>query len=193
MLLGRFENLRTKDKTPILIKNNQTGASYTFCKSLYIRMEYYTLVLNIPNNTDTYFTLEGDLDNNKNFVCKRKYLLDTIDTIERTFEKFNSQIIVAGIAKADKGTSVISMMQKPVPLNMIEIFTKGSIIIDTGVIYLRLKEKDSKDNDWYSLPIAFISKRKGESLRFETLKECDKINVRLRMNNRYKKELYNVG
>ena len=190
MLLGKFENLRTRDKNPIFIKDDRGGTDYTFCKSLYIRMEYYTLVLRIPSNNDFYFTLEGDLDNNKNFVGKRKYLLDTI---ERTFDSFNSQIIVTGIAKADKGTSVISMMQKPVPLNMIEIFTKGSIIIDTGVIYLRLKEKDSKDNDWYSLPIAFISKRKGESLGFETHKECNKINVSLRMNKRYKKELYNAG
>ena len=190
MLLGKFENLRTRDKNPIFIKDDRGGTDYTFCKSLYIRMEYYTLILNIPSNNDFYFTLEGDLDNNKNFVGKRKYLLDTI---ERTFDSFNSQIIVTGISKADKGTSVISMMQKPVPLNMIEIFTKGSIIIDTGVIYLRLKEKDSKDNDWYSLPIAFISKRKGEPLGFETHKECDKINVSLRMNKRYKKELYNAG
>ena len=189
MLLGKFENLRTKDKTPIFIKDDRGGTDYTFCKSLYIRMEYYTLVLRIPSNNDFYFTLEGDLDNNKNFVCKRKYLLDTI---ERTFDSFNSQIIVTGISKADKGTSVISMMQKPVPLNMMEVFIKGSII-DTGIIYLRLKEKDSKDNDWYSLPIAFISKRKGESLHFETHKECNKINVSLRMNKRYKKELYNAG
>ena len=189
MLLGKFENLRTRDKNPILIKSNQTEASYTFCKSLYVRMEYYTLILNIPSNTDTYFTLEGDLDNNKNFVCKREYLLDAI---KRTFDSFNSQIIVTGISKANKGSTAISMMRRTTPLNMIEIFTRG-MVIDTGAIYLILREKNSKDNDWYTLPIAFISRRKGESLDFETYKECDKINVSLRMNKRYKKELYNVG
>ena len=189
MLLGKFENLRTRDKNPILIKSNQTGTSYTFCKSLYIRMEYYTLILKIPSNTDTYFTLEGDLDNNKNFVDSRNFLLDAI---KRTFDSFNSQIIVTGISKANKGSTTINMMQRTTPLNMMEVFIKG-MTIDTGAIYLILREKNSKDNDRYTLPIAFISRRKGESLDFEAYKECDKINVRLRMNKRYKKELYNAG
>ena len=59
MLLGKFENLRTRDKNPIFIKDDRGGTDYTFCKSLYIRMEYYTLALRIPSNNDFYFSLVG--------------------------------------------------------------------------------------------------------------------------------------
>lgn len=188
MLLGKFENLRTRDKNPILIKNNQTDASYTFCKSLYIRMEYYTLILTIPSKNDFYFSLTGGIDN-KNFVDSRDSLLNTIRRISE------GQMIVTGMSIGNKGAapeSIINIMQRTSPLNMMEVFVKG-VTIDTCSIYLRMKEKLSKNNDSpYILPIAFISKRRDDQ-NFEIYKEYDKINVRLRMNKRYKKELYNAG
>lgn len=186
MLLGKFENLRTRDKNPILIKNNQTGASYTFCKSLYIRMEYYTLVLRIPSNNDFYFSLVGGIDNNKSFVDSRNFLLDAI---KRTFER---QVLVVGISVGDMGVNpgnTVSMMQATSPINMMEVFIKG-VDVETCSAYLRLKEKLS-NNCTYSLPITFTAKREG-NLNFRTYQDC-KINVSLRMNKRYKKELYNVG
>lgn len=187
MLLGKFENLRTRDKNFIVLRDNRSEAIYTFCKSLYIRMEYYTLILTMPNDNDFYFSIDGGMDNNKNFVDSRNSLLDTI---RRTSE---GQMIVTGISIGNKGANpgtVISMMQKTSPLNMMEVFVKG-VEVETCSIYLRAIEKFSK-NSPYILPIAFTSKRR-DNQNFETYKECNKINIKLRMNKRYKKELYNVG
>ena len=186
MLLGKFENLGTKDKAPIFIKDGRGGTAYTFCKSLYIRMEYYTLILRIPSNNDFYFSLVGGIDNNKSFVDSRNFLLDAI---KRTFE---GQMLVVGISVGEKGANpgnTVSMMQATSPINMMEVFIKG-VDIETCSVYLRLKEKLS-NNSPYILPIAFTTKREG-NLNFKTYQDC-KINVRLRMNKRYKKELYNAG
>ena len=154
MLLGKFENLRTKDKNPIFIKNDRGGTSYTFCKSLYVRMEYYTLILRIPSNNDFYFSLVGGIDNNKSFVDSRNFLLDTI---KRTFE---GQMLVVGISVGDMGVNpgnTVSMMQATSPINMIEAFVKG-IDIETCSVYLRLKEKLS-NNNLHILPVTFTTKR----------------------------------
>lgn len=186
MLLGKFENLGTKDKAPIFIKDGRGGTAYTFCKSLYIRMEYYTLVLRIPNDNDFYFSLVGGIDNNKSFVDSRNFLLDAI---KRTFK---GQMLVVGISAGAKGANpgnTVSMMQVTSPINMMEVFIKG-VDIETCSVYLRLKEKLS-NNCTYSLSITFTAKREG-NLNFRTYQDC-KINVRLRMNKRYKKELYNAG
>ena len=196
-MLGKFENIWTKDKSYFrIILPGMNGARYAVCKNIYIKTDKYTLGFKVLDDNG-YFIIAGDLDNKKTFTdlkeritrklnyagCHnidsfiyKKKVINKDDIFERYFARYffinNIELIVR-----NKVETVIESLYlnfgKFKPLykdengGYINLGDKTMDILDT-IMYLN----GTKENieDYHYLPV--------------------NVEINIKMNRKYKKKLY---
>lgn len=74
-MLGKFENIWTKDKSCFqIIPPGMGGTRYTVCKNIYIKTDKYTLGFKVLDDNG-YFIIVGDLDDKKTFTDLKERII----------------------------------------------------------------------------------------------------------------------
>lgn len=196
-MLGKFENIWTKDKSYFqIIPPGMNGARYTVCKNIYIKTDKYTLGFRVLDDNG-YFIIAGDLDNKKTFTdlkeriirklnyagsydidsfIYKKKVINKDDKFERYFARYFSVNNIELIIRNNLNVVIESLylnFGKFKPLykdengGYINLGDKTMDILDT-IMYLN----GAKENieDYHYLPV--------------------NVEINIKMNRKYKKKLY---
>ena len=196
-MLGRFENIWTKDKSCFqIIPPGMNEARYTVCKNIYIKTDKYTLGFKVLDDNG-YFIIGGDLDDKKTLydlknriihrmnltgchdigsIIYKKKVINKDDILERYFVRYFS-------------------------LNNIELIVRNNLKVVMECLYLNFGKfkplyKDEK-GEYVNLgeksidilsTIAYYGGAENDIFNYHYLPVNVEVNIKL--NRKYKKKLY---
>ena len=195
-MLGRFENIWTKDKSYFqIIPSDSNGARFTVCKNIYIKTDKYTLGFKVLDDNG-YFILGGDLDDKKTFT----------DLKNRIIRKLN----YAGCHDIDSFTYKKKVINKAdiferyftryFPVNNIELIVRNNLKVVMESLYLKFdkfKPLYKDENEGYInlgektidilSTIVYYEGTENDIFNYHYLPVNVEINIK--MNRKYKKKL----
>ena len=196
-MLGRFENIWTKDKSYFqIIPPGMNGARYTVCKNIYIKSDKYTLGFRVLDDNG-YFIIGGDLDDKKTFTDLKDHII----------RKLN----YAGCHDIDSFTYKKKVINKDdiferyftryFSLNNIELIVRNNLKVVMESLYLnfgKFKPLYKDENGGYMnlgdktidilSTVAYYEGVKDDIFNYHYLPVNVEVNIK--MNRKYKKKLY---
>lgn len=196
-MLGKFENIWTKDKSYFqIILPSMNGARYTVCKNIYIKTDKYTLGFRVLDDNG-YFIIAGVLDNKKTFT----------DLKERIIRKLNyagSYDIDSFIYKKkviNKDDKFERYFARYFSVNNIELIVRNNLNVVMESLYLnfgKFKPLYKDENGGYMnlgdktidilSTVAYYEGVKDDIFNYHYLPVNVEVNIK--MNRKYKKKLY---
>lgn len=197
-MLGRFENIWTKDKSHFqIIPPGMNGARYTICKNIYIKTDKYTLGFKVLDDNG-YFLIGGDLDDKKTFTYLKDHIIRKLNCAG--CHDIDSFIYKKKVINKDDIFERYST--RYFSLNNIELIVKNNLKITIEKLFLNYGEslplyKD--DNGGYinlgnkiidiANTIYYINGYKQDGLENYHYLPVN-VEVNIKMNRKYKKKLY---
>lgn len=197
-MLGKFENIWTKDKSYFqIIPPGMDGTRYTICKNIYIKTDKYTLGFKVLDDNG-YFIIGGDLDDKKTFI----YLKDHIIRKLNYAGSHNIDSIIYKKKVINKADIFERYFVSYFSVNNIELIVRNNLKITLEKLFLNYGEslplyKD--DNGGYinlgnkvidiANTIYYINGYKQDGLENYHYMPVN-VEVNIKMNRKYKKKLY---
>lgn len=195
-MLGKFENIWTKDKSCFrIILPGMNGARYTVCKNIYIKTDKYTLGFKVTDDNG-YFIIGGDLDDKKTFT-------DLKDRIIRKLNYDGCHDIGSIIYKKkviNKADIFERYFTRYFPVNNIELIVRNNLKVVMESLYLnfgKFKPLYKDENEGYInlgektidilSTIVYYEGAENDIFNYHFLPVNVEVNIK--MNRKYKKKL----
>ena len=196
-MLGRFENIWTKDKSYFqIIPPGMNGARYTVCKNIYIKTDKYTLGFKVLDDNG-YFILGGDLDDKKTLYDLKNRIIHRMNLTGR----HDIGSIIYKKKVINKDDIFERYFVKYFSINNIELILRNKVETVMESLYLnfgKFKPLYKDENEGYInlgektidilSTIVYYEGAENDIFNYHYLPVNVEVNIK--MNRKYKKKLY---
>ena len=195
-MLGRFENIWTKDKSYFqIIPPGMNGARFTVCKNIYIKTDKYTLGFKVLDDNG-YFILGGDLDDKKTLYDLKNRIIHRMNLTGR----HDIGSIIYKKKVINKADIFERYFARYFPINNIELILRNKVETVMESLYLKFdkfKPLYKDENGGYInlgektidilSTIVYYDGAENDIFNYHYLPVNVEINIK--MNRKYKKKL----
>ena len=195
-MLGRFENIWTKDKSYFqIIPPGMNGARFTVCKNIYIKTDKYTLGFKVLDDNG-YFILGGDLDDKKTLYDLKNRIIHRMNLTGR----HDIGSIIYKKKVINKADIFERYFARYFPINNIELILRNKVETVMESLYLKFdkfKPLYKDENEGYInlgektidilSTIVYYEGAENDIFNYHYLPVNVEINIK--MNRKYKKKL----
>lgn len=197
-MLGKFENIWTKDKSHFqIIPPGMNGARYTVCKNIYIKSDKYTLGFKVTDDNG-YFIIGGGLDDKKTLYELKSHILERLNLAAR----HNITHLLYGKKVINETDTFKRYFVRYFSINNLELLIKDNLKITIEKLFLSYGESlplyKDENGGYLNLgenvidiadTVSYINGYKKDSLENYHYFPVN-VEVSLKLNRKYKKELY---